>query len=70
MHSINCAVQTDHVKILEQMRKTEGIQILGPRITCLFCADDGLILAKDKEKVERSIKNNKRDRRKVWPPTQ
>ena len=37
------------------MRKTEGIQILGPKITCLFYADDGLILAKDKEKAERSI---------------
>ena len=37
------------------MRKTEGIQILGPKITCLFCADDGLILAKDKEKAKRSI---------------
>ena len=51
-------------KIKEEMRKTEGIQI------CLFYADDGLIVAKDKEKAERSIKNNKRDRRKVWPPTQ
>ena len=38
------------------MRKIEGIQILGPKITCLFDADDGLILAKDKEKAERSIK--------------
>ena len=37
------------------MRKTEGIKILGPKITCFFYADDGLILAKDKEKVERSI---------------
>ena len=37
------------------MRKTEGIQILRPKITCLFYADDGLILAKDKEKAERSI---------------
>ena len=41
-------------KIIEEMRKTEGIQILGPKITCLFYADDGLILAKDKEKAERS----------------
>ena len=40
-------------KIIEEMRKTEGIQILGPKITCLFYADDGLILAK--EKTERSI---------------
>ena len=40
--------------IIEEMRKTEGIQILGPKITCLFYADDGLILAKDKEKAERS----------------
>ena len=38
------------------MRKTEGIKILGPKITYLFNADDGLILAKDKEKAERSIK--------------
>ena len=38
------------------MRKTEGIQILGPKITCLFYADDRLILAKkNKEKAERSI---------------
>ena len=37
------------------MRKTEGIKISGPKITCLFYADDGLILAKDKEKAERSI---------------
>ena len=37
------------------MRKTEGIPILGPKITCLFYADDGLKLAKDKEKAERSI---------------
>ena len=37
------------------MRKTEGIQILGPKNTCLFYADDGLILAKDKEKADRSI---------------
>ena len=36
------------------MRKLEGIQILGPKIACLFYADDGLILAK--EKAERSIK--------------
>ena len=35
------------------MRKTEGIKILRPKITCLFYADDGLILAK--EKAERSI---------------
>ena len=28
---------------------------MGPKITCLFYADDGLILAKDKEKAERSI---------------
>ena len=42
-------------KIIEEMRKTEGIQILGPKITCLFYTDDGLILAKDKEKAERSI---------------
>ena len=42
-------------KIIEEMRITEGIQILGPRITRLFYADDGLILAKDKEKAERSI---------------
>ena len=42
-------------KIIEETRKTEGIQILGPKITCLFYADDGLILAKDKEKAERSI---------------
>ena len=27
-------------KIIEEMRKTEGIQILGPKITCLFYADD------------------------------
>ena len=42
-------------KIIEEMRKTEGIQILGPKITCLFYTDDGLILPKDKEKAERSI---------------
>ena len=28
---------------------------MGPKIKCLFYADDGLILAKDKEKAERSI---------------
>ena len=37
------------------MRKTEWIKILGPKITCVFYADNGLILAKDKEKAERSI---------------
>ena len=42
-------------KIIEKIRKSEGRQILGPKITCLFYADDGLILAKDKEKAERSI---------------
>ena len=42
-------------KIIEEMRKTEGIRILGPKITCLFYANDGLILAKDKERPERSI---------------
>ena len=42
-------------KIIEEMRKTEGIQILGPKITCLFYADDGLILAKDKERSKRRI---------------
>ena len=42
-------------KIIEEMRKTEGIQISGPKITCHFYADDGLILTKDKEKAERSI---------------
>ena len=30
-------------KIIEEMRKTKGIQILGPKITYLFNADDGLI---------------------------
>ena len=35
------------------MRKTEGVKILGPKITYIFYADDGLILAK--EKAERSI---------------
>ena len=38
------------------MIKTEGIKILGKKITCLFYADDGLILANDKEKAERSRK--------------
>ena len=43
-------------KIIDEMRKTEGIQILRPKIiTCLFYADDVLILSKDKEKAERSI---------------
>ena len=42
-------------KIIEEMRKTEGIQLLGPKITCHFYADDGLIFTKDKEKAERSI---------------
>ena len=37
-------------------KKTEKLKILGPKITCLFYADDRLILAKDKEKAERSIK--------------
>ena len=37
------------------MRKREGIKILGPKIMCLFYADDGLILTRDKEKAERSI---------------
>ena len=36
-------------------KKTEGIKLLGPKITCLSYADDELILAKDKEKAERSI---------------
>ena len=43
-------------KIIEEIRTTEGIKILGPKITCPFYADDGLILAKDKEKAERNIK--------------
>ena len=38
------------------MRKKEGIKILGPKITCLFYADDELILAKDKQNAERSMK--------------
>ena len=42
-------------KIIEEMRKTEGIKILGLKMTCHFYADDGLTLAKDKEKAERSI---------------
>ena len=42
-------------KIIEEMRKTEGMKILGPKIKCLFHADDGLILAKEKEKAERRI---------------
>ena len=42
-------------KIIEEIRKTEGIQVLGLKITCLFYADDGLIIEKDKEKAERSI---------------
>ena len=37
------------------MRKTEGTKLLGPKITSLFSVDDGLILAKDKVKAERSI---------------
>ena len=41
MHSINCAVQTDHIQnYRKKMRKTEGIKILGPKITCHFYADD------------------------------
>ena len=41
-------------KIIEEIKKkTEGIKLLGPKITCLSYADDGLILAK--EKAERSI---------------
>ena len=40
-------------KIIEEMRKTEGIKILGRKIICLFYANDGLILAE--EKAERSI---------------
>ena len=39
-------------KIIEEMRKTEGLKILGPKISRLFYADDGLILAKDKEQKE------------------
>ena len=55
-------------KIIEEMRKTEGIKILGPKITCLFYVDDGIILAK--EKAERSIEIViRKNRRKVWPPT-
>ena len=55
------------------MRKTEK-----PKITCLFYADDGLILTKkkkNKKKKQRDSRNRKkyknygRDRRKVWPPT-
>ena len=42
-------------KIIEEMRKTEGTKLLGPKITSLFYVDDGLILAKDKVKAERSI---------------
>ena len=42
-------------KIIEEMRKTEEIKILGPKITCLFYADGGLILVKDNEKAERNI---------------
>ena len=37
------------------MRKTEGIKILGLKITCLFYADGGLILTKVKENAERNI---------------
>ena len=43
-------------KIIEEIKPIEGIKILGPKITCLFYADDGLILPKDKEIAERSIK--------------
>ena len=43
-------------KIIEEMRKTVGIKILGLKITCVFYADDGLTLAKDKDKAERFIK--------------
>ena len=57
-------------KIIEDMRKTEGMQILGPKITCLFYADDGLILAKKQIESRKKYRNDKRDRRKVWPPTQ
>ena len=34
------------------MIKTEGIQILGPKITCLFYADYRLILAKAERSIE------------------
>ena len=55
-----CTTSTELFKLntyksIEQMRKAEVIKILGPRITCLFYADDVLILAKDKEKAGRSI---------------
>ena len=57
-------------KIIEEMSKTAGIKILGPKITCLFYADDGLILAKDKEKAERSIEIIRMVGGKYGRPTQ
>ena len=48
------------------MRKTEGIKILGTKITCLFYADDRLIInSKRQRESRRKYKNYKRDRRKV-----
>ena len=35
-------------KIIEQLRKTEGIRIGGRKVTCLFYADDGLLMNKIK----------------------
>ena len=43
-------------KIIEEMRKNGRNTNIGTKnYICLFYADDGLILAKDKEKAERSI---------------
>ena len=56
-------------KIIEEMRKTEGIQILGPKITSLLrrC---WINISKRQRESRKKYRNNKRDRRKVWPTTQ
>ena len=52
-------------KIIEEMRKTEGIKILEPKITCLYYADINISKKKQRES-RKNYRNNKRDRRSTY----
>ena len=57
--TLNTPIDSDYLQNYRRNKKKEGIKILELKITCLFFGDNGLILAKNKEKAERNVENTK-----------
>ena len=57
--TLNTPIDSDYVQNYRRNKKKEGIKILELKITCLFFGDNGLILAKNKEKAERNVEITK-----------